>query len=266
MSDPNNPSPFGSSAASTTSQDAGSDATGILASEEAPQRNNGFVSRVKEIATAQLPTQKDRPTNSVGTVAQAVRQSTRHLREQKHEAIAGYVDQAADQLDRLSQRLSGDVTQLLTDVQRLARRRPAVFIGGAFALGVIGARFLKSSSEDQRQDDRGNPGDAAGDRRNEYANRWAEASDANSTRQGVSSIGANVSESAERIVARVKEYAGGTSQAIRQTGRRAQSQLQRMMVENPLLVGAGAVMLGAAFGLAVPETRREKAVDGRDAR
>jgi hypothetical protein len=94
-------------------------------------------------------------------------------------------------------------------------------------------------------------------RENEYANRWAEASDIGASQQGGGSIGANVSESAERIAARAKEYAEDTSQALRQTGRRAQSQLQRMMEENPLLVGAGALMLGAAFGLAVPETERE---------
>jgi len=34
---------------------------------------------------------------------------------------------------------------LLADVQQLARRQPAVFIGSAFELGLVGARFLKSS-------------------------------------------------------------------------------------------------------------------------
>jgi ElaB/YqjD/DUF883 family membrane-anchored ribosome-binding protein len=94
-------------------------------------------------------------------------------------------------------------------------------------------------------------------RENEYSNRWAEASDAGASHEGVATLAANVSESAERMAARAKEYAGETSLAIRQTGRRAQSQLQRMIEENPLLVGAGALMLGAAFGLAVPETERE---------
>jgi hypothetical protein len=47
------------------------------------------------------------------------------------------------------------------------------------------------------------------------------------------------------------------------TGRRAQSQLQRMLVENPLLVGAGALALGAAFGMALPETEREQEMMGQ---
>ena len=36
------------------------------------------------------------------------------------------------------------------DAQRLARRQPALFVGGAFALGLLGARFLKSSSPEHR--------------------------------------------------------------------------------------------------------------------
>ena len=32
-------------------------------------------------------------------------------------------------------------------MQRFARRQPAVFIGSAFALGLVGARFLKSSRQ-----------------------------------------------------------------------------------------------------------------------
>lgn len=104
--------------------------------------------RVRERATAQLSTQKDRATDGLGSVAQAVRQSTQHLRDNKHDGIAQYVDKAADQIDRVSTGLRNrDVTELVSDVQRFARRQPALFIGSAFAIGIIGARFLKSSSD-----------------------------------------------------------------------------------------------------------------------
>ena len=43
-----------------------------------------------------------------------------------------------------------DVGELVNEVQRFARRQPALFVGSAFAIGVIGARFLKSSSDNQR--------------------------------------------------------------------------------------------------------------------
>jgi hypothetical protein len=107
--------------------------------------------RVRERATAQLSTQKDRATDGLGSVAQAVRQSTQHLRENKQDAIANYVEKAADQIDRFSTQLRNrDVGELVNEVQRFARRQPALFVGSAFAIGVIGARFLKSSSDNQR--------------------------------------------------------------------------------------------------------------------
>jgi hypothetical protein len=46
-----------------------------------------------------------------------------------------------------------DVREFLADLQRFARRQPAVFIGAAFAVGVISARFLKSSAEPGRRSD-----------------------------------------------------------------------------------------------------------------
>jgi len=112
---------------------------------------SGIMDRVRERATAQLSTQKDRATDGLGSVAQAVRQSTKHLRDNKQDAIANYVEKAADQIDRFSTQIRNrDVGELVNEVQRFARRQPALFVGSAFAIGVIGARFLKSSSDNQR--------------------------------------------------------------------------------------------------------------------
>jgi hypothetical protein len=111
-------------------------------------RQSGIIDRVRDSANAQLSRQKDVATDGLGSVARAVRQSTNQLREQQHDTIAHYVEQAANQLDRLSSRLKDkNVNELLDDAQRLARQRPALFIGSAFVLGLLGARFLKSSSE-----------------------------------------------------------------------------------------------------------------------
>jgi hypothetical protein len=125
-----------------------------ISSSQGRQEKSDIVSRVKESATAQLTTQKDRGTDALGSVAQAVRSSTQKLREENHGAIAGYVERAADQIEDWSRRLrEKDVDDLFTDVHRLARRQPAVFIGSAFALGLVGARFLKSSRQQNQYDD-----------------------------------------------------------------------------------------------------------------
>src|SRR5688500_9278512 len=98
----------------------------------------GMMGRVRERATAQLEAQKGRATDGMGSVAQAVRQSTRQLRDQQHDTIAQYVEKAADQLDKFSTRLRGkNVSELVDDVQRFARQQPALFIGAAFAAGLF---------------------------------------------------------------------------------------------------------------------------------
>ena len=109
-----------------------------------------IMDRVRERASAQLSSQKNRATDGLGTVAEAVRQTTNQLRDQQHDTMAGYVEQAAEQLERLSNRLRNkEIGELVDDAQGLARRQPALFIGSAFAAGLFGARFLKSSNQDR---------------------------------------------------------------------------------------------------------------------
>jgi hypothetical protein len=122
------------------------------------QRSSGagggrLAGRIRDTATKQLTTQKDRATEGIGNVVQAVRHSTQQLRDEQHDTAARFIEQAADQIERFSNQLKQkDVGELLDDAQRLARRQPALFIGSAFAVGLLGARFLKSSSERQQQD------------------------------------------------------------------------------------------------------------------
>ena len=113
-------------------------------------QSGGLVGKVREQATSQLNTQKDRATEGLGSVAHAVRETTQRLRDEKHDTVARYAEQAADQIERFSERLRNkDVGELVSDAQQLARRQPALFVGGAFALGLLGARFMKSSARDE---------------------------------------------------------------------------------------------------------------------
>ena len=68
---------------------------------------------------------------------------------------------------------------------------------------------------------------------------------------------ANLTGAATEMASRTKEYAAETAESMRRMARHRQNQFERMVQENPLLVGAGALMLGVAFGLAVPETETE---------
>ena len=115
-------------------------------------RSTGMVDRVKDTAAAQLTTQKMRATEALGSVAAAIRQSSQPLRDNNQAMLADYAGKAADQLEQFSARLrERDLTELMDDAKRFARRQPALFVGIAFAAGVIAARFLKSSPDGQRR-------------------------------------------------------------------------------------------------------------------
>ena len=115
--------------------------------------SEGIAGRLREQAKVKLGSQKDRALDGVGGVTNAIRQTTQTLRDQQHDTDARYVEQATGQLDRITQRLKDkDVGELIEDAQRLARRQPAMFVFGAFALGLLGARFLKSSPPDRRRE------------------------------------------------------------------------------------------------------------------
>ncbi len=139
----------GASATGASGQGLGS-GQGIGSQQGGSQQGHsrGLADRIRQGASTQLGTQKDRATEGLGSVAQAVRQTTQQLRDQKHDTVARYAEQAADQIERLTNRLKEkDVNELMRDAQVMARRQPALFVGTAFAVGLLGARFFKSSAD-----------------------------------------------------------------------------------------------------------------------
>ena len=107
-----------------------------------------LIDNVKQRATAQLDSQKGRASDSISSIANAVRGSTSQLREEQHDLLAQYVETFADSLERFSTNLRGkDMNQLLDGARTFARRQPALFVGGSFAVGLLAARFLKSSGQ-----------------------------------------------------------------------------------------------------------------------
>lgn len=110
----------------------------------------GAVSRLGERAkdgiTSRLEDRKSRAADTLGGVAHALLAASDQLGSQQEGAARPYVERLAHQVDRVSNFLEQtDVEQVADDVGQFARRHPALFIGGALALGIVGARFLKSS-------------------------------------------------------------------------------------------------------------------------
>lgn len=102
--------------------------------------------QVREQGKHRLVGQKNQVAGTINQVAQAMRQTGRHLRQDNQDNVAQWVDQAAGELEGFSSSLrQKDVEDLIGDAQNFARRQPALFLGGAFMLGLFAARFLRST-------------------------------------------------------------------------------------------------------------------------
>lgn len=103
--------------------------------------------QVGEQAKNTLASQKDEAARQLGGLAESLRQTSRQLRQQDQGAIASYSNKVADQIDRASGYLQErNLDDLRHDAEAFARRQPEIFIGGAFTLGLLVARFLRSSA------------------------------------------------------------------------------------------------------------------------
>jgi hypothetical protein len=133
----------------SSAPNVGSAETSSGALEQAKQTLTTAADKFGNTINSGFDTQKGKAADSLGTVAQALRQSSEQLRKQNEgAAVPEYVASAASQVERLSGYLrSTNSGEIVASVEQFARRQPALFIGGAFMLGILGARFLKSSSQ-----------------------------------------------------------------------------------------------------------------------
>lgn len=124
-------------------------ATAVEAAHDAQAQAAHFAEKARQQVKAQIAGQKDQATERLGHLSEALRHTSNHLRDQNESATAGFVDQAAHQVEGLSDYLRHHtVGELVGEAERFARREPAMFLGGALLLGLVGARFLKSSGPD----------------------------------------------------------------------------------------------------------------------
>lgn len=117
--------------------------TASMAKEQAKRA----ASQVTEQAKSTVDTRMTDVAGELGSVANAVRQTSYEIGGE-NETVARYGERIAEQLEGISSYLNEKgVEDVLTDLQDFARRKPAVFLGGAFMLGMVVGRFLRSSGD-----------------------------------------------------------------------------------------------------------------------
>ena len=89
----------------------------------------------------------------LGGVGGAFHRTSDTLRGEDQARFADVADNVARQIDRVADYLrDSDGQTIARDIESLARRQPALVFAGAFAIGVLAARFFRSSSPPYRRE------------------------------------------------------------------------------------------------------------------
>jgi len=119
---------------------------------EQPGRVSTAISGLGDLAhrqvNDQLTAQLGRAADSIERIRGILARTGKELGGAGLRSIGEPLGQASGVLGGLAGYLrESDLDSLLSDVERFARRQPAVFLGGCFALGFILARVVKTSGK-----------------------------------------------------------------------------------------------------------------------
>lgn len=175
--------PFGRNQTGVNASSADESGVGDTLRQEA----SSWADEAKHQGKRMLNEQKGQVAEQIAGVAKALHQSAEQYQQQDGQQVAGRVlRQAAGGLDQLSDLLrNGDADAVLERTSRLMREQPALFMGGAVAVGFMLSRFLKSStdhdygssgsfSEDLGANTDTMPGDHLSDSESVTSSEWGE--------------------------------------------------------------------------------------------
>jgi hypothetical protein len=110
-------------------------------------QNEGLLEHAKEAITAELKQRKEKTASEIESVAVALHEKAQQIQDEHGPGSHRMVERAAEQIDRLANYLKdADPEDLLREVDRFARREPVLFLGGAFAAGLLLSRFIKATN------------------------------------------------------------------------------------------------------------------------
>jgi len=114
--------------------------------EQVSQQARDTAKNLEQQAVSALDSRKSQAAQELGTVASAIYESSQALRDQGQDMGAQYTERVAAQIDHISSYLQAhNFDELVDEAENFARRQPQLFLGGAFIVGLLAARFLKSS-------------------------------------------------------------------------------------------------------------------------
>lgn len=114
---------------------------------KAQDKAGDMVDEVQNQLKSRLNDEKTAAATCLSHLATAVQEAGNSLRAKEQAGLGGYADSTAKLVTNFSQYLQNtDIENFTSDLESVARRRPALFVGGLFVVGLVAGRFLKSSS------------------------------------------------------------------------------------------------------------------------
>jgi hypothetical protein len=114
--------------------------------EERPPTRESIGQAAREQVKTMAERRKERASERLGNVAEALRDIGRQMRKQDQRAAAVVTEKIADRVERLSGKFRGkDIEEIAGDVERAVRRQPALAFGMALVAGFLVVRMLRDS-------------------------------------------------------------------------------------------------------------------------
>jgi hypothetical protein len=124
---------------------------------QAQEKVRDAAGKAQEGVRQQVDDRTTQAGEQVASTAQDLRSVGEELRKQGKDTPAKLADRAAAQTEKVGSYLKDtSPDEMLRDVEDFGRERPWAVLAGGLALGVVAARFLKASSRNRYQQQRGN--------------------------------------------------------------------------------------------------------------
>lgn len=132
----------------TASEDTGTRARMREMKDQVIDQAKNSLRQAKDQAGSSLGESRRSAAEQIGGMAGAIRRTSEHLRAENQNRMAGLTESLAGEVDQVASYLRDtDARGMVRDLEDLARRYPAAAAGTAFALGLLGARFFRSSRQ-----------------------------------------------------------------------------------------------------------------------
>lgn len=110
---------------------------------------NDFKAKAADGARAAAEKGKDRATEAVGSIGKLIRDSATTIDENVGKQYGDYARSAAEMVEGFAGKMDAkDVDAIAEDARQFVRKRPAVAIGAAAAIGFVLARLVRSGGKD----------------------------------------------------------------------------------------------------------------------